>query len=87
MQIISMLQTSSSGYVKKLSVKECTEKAPDLKLARHQDGHWYISTPKKRTLKLLEALGVFLEDDVKKFNSHVYGALNSTCSAGIGLLT
>jgi transposase len=73
-KFISKLKSSSSGYVKNLSVKECTKKAAHLKLARHQDGHWYTSTPKKKTLQLLEELGVSLEEDVKKLNNHVYGA-------------
>ena len=71
---ISKLQSASLSYVKHLSVKECLQKAAHLKLSLHQDGHWYVSTIKKKTSDIFEEFGVLIAEDVRKLNNHIYGA-------------
>ena len=65
-------QSSSSPYVRNLSIKESLIKAAHLKTTQHQDKHWYISINKTKSMELMSEMGVSVEEEMEKLNGGTY---------------
>ena len=65
-------QSSSSSYVRNLSIKESLIKAAHLKITQHQDKNWYISINKSKSMELMTEMGVSIEKEMEKLNTGMY---------------
>ena len=65
-------QSSSSPYVRNLSIKESLIQAAHLKTTQHQDKHWYISINKTKSMELMSEMGVSVEEEMEKLNGGTY---------------
>jgi len=59
-------KSSSSRYVAHLSTKECLIKTARIKISQHQNKKWYMPVTTKKTVELMNEMGVDLAADLKK---------------------
>ena len=65
-------ESSSSSYVRNLSIKESLIKAAHVKTTQHQNKRWYVSINKTKSMELLSEMGVLVEEDLNKLNNNIY---------------
>ena len=65
-------KSSSSNYVRHLSIKECLIKAARMKVSQHINKKWHFAASTQRTLELLKEMGVNITNDLTRLNSFQY---------------
>ncbi len=69
---VEKLRSSSSKFVKNMSLQESIVKAKFIKIAKHLDNKWHVSVLNGKAVELLVEMGVNVEKDVERLNNGTF---------------